>query len=65
MTAEEEPERDVPGGPDDRILCSHCRGSRFKPWLGIVRSHILHDKTNKKKKQTLKTTDKYTNKKPL
>ena len=50
MTAEEEPERDVPGGPEDRILCSHCRGSRFKPWLGIVRSHIPHDKTKKKKK---------------
>ena len=65
VTAEEEPERDVPGGPEDRILCSHCRGSRFKPWLGIIRSHIPHDKTKKKKKKTLKTTDKYTNKKPL
>ena len=23
-----------PGGPVVRILCSHCRGTGFDPWLG-------------------------------
>ena len=27
-------ERDFPGGPVAKILCSHCRGPRFDPWLG-------------------------------
>ena len=63
MTTEEEPERVVHGGPEVRTLLFHCRGPRFKPWLGIVRSHMPYDKPKKnKKKPNLKTTDKYTNK---
>lgn len=61
VTTEEEPERVIHGGPEVRTLPFSCRGPRFKPWLGIVRSHMPCDKT-KKKKPNLKTTDKYTNK---
>ena len=54
MTTEEEPERVVHGGPEVRTLLFHCRGPRFKPWLGIVRSQMPYDKP-KKKKKTKKT----------
>ena len=26
--------RDFPGGPVAKILCSQCRGPRFDPWSG-------------------------------
>ena len=55
MTTEEEPERVVHGGPEVRTLLFHCRGPRFKPWLGIVRSHMPYDKPKKNKKKQKKT----------
>lgn len=51
VTTEEEPERVTHGGPEVRTLPFSCRGPRFKPWLGIVRSHMPCDKTKKKKTQ--------------
>ena len=55
MTTEEEPERVIHSGPEVRTLLFHCRGPRFKPWLGIVRSHVPYDKPKKQKTNKKKT----------
>ena len=31
---------DFPRGPMVKTLCLHCRGCRFDPWLGKLRSHM-------------------------
>ena len=52
-------EEDFPGDSMVKILCFHCRGYGFNPWLGELRSHKLYSMAKQKKKMTLKLEENY------
>ena len=41
--------KEFPGGPVVRSLWFHCRGHRFDPWSGNLRSHMPSGVAKKKK----------------
>ena len=47
-------EEDFPGASVVKMLCVHCRGCGFNPWLGELRSHKLHSMVKKKNKKKTK-----------
>ena len=45
---QEKSNTEFPGSPVVRILHFYCRVHRFDPWMGELRSHVLHDVAKKK-----------------
>ena len=55
-----EPTEDFPGGPEVKTLQFHCRGQKFNPWPGKLRSCILHGTAKKIFNKNLKNKTKVT-----